>query len=86
MNVFRKIKYEVIFLVLIVLAVIGFFIYGKVLEVYSFTDVKNTSEATVETSNGVADINEMLGKMEKQLMIQNCISVADNQESKEACL
>lgn len=86
MNIFRKIKYEIIFLVLVVLAIISFFIYGKVLEVYSFTDVKSASEATVETSTEIGQIKTTLDNIEKQLSIQNCISVAEEQEAKEACL
>lgn len=86
MNIFRKLKYELMFLVLLVLAIIGFFIYGKVLEVYSFTDVKNASQATVETSSEVGEIKEVLTNIEEQLEIQNCIMVAEDQEAKEACL
>lgn len=86
MNIFRKLKYEVMILVLIVLGIICFFVYGKVLEVYSFTDVKNASKATVETSTEIGEIKTTLDSIEKQLSVQNCILVADSREAKEACL
>jgi len=86
MKFLRKIKYEIIFVILVILAIIGFFIYGKVLEVYSFTDVKSASKATVETSSEIGEIKTTLDNIEKQLSIQNCIMVAEDQEAKNACL
>ncbi len=85
MNIFRKLKYEFMLLALIILGIIGFFVYGKVLEVFSFEDVKTASQATVETSAEVGEIKEILNNIEKQLSIQNCISIADTKEAKEAC-
>lgn len=83
MNVFKKIKYElmILFLILLilVLGIVGFFIYGKVMEILSFDDVNKSSAATVE-------MNETLKNIEQQLTIQNCIAATDSSAAKQNCL
>lgn len=73
---FRKLKIQITIIMLIILAIIGFFVVGKILEVKSLSQESEVNTAVIEN----------LQDIKNQLIIQNCISVAQTQEEKESCI
>lgn len=63
---FRKLKIEITVFLLVIVGIIGFFVYGRVREVQSI----NLVEAQLEVLKGI----------EHQLEISNCIKKANGDE------
>ncbi len=75
MNIFKKIKYEITLFFLVILAIIAFFIYGRVLEVQQLQVQTEVNNKVIESLEGI----------EKELAKGNCIALASSDEEREAC-
>ncbi len=81
---FRKLKFELTLLVLVILAIAGFFIYGKIREVQSIDFIEASTEANIESTANSKEILKVLEGIEGELRMGNCLTKAQGDEEKMA--
>lgn len=74
MNVFRKIKLEITIVLLVILGIAAFFIYGKVLEVQQLRQQEEKTRANIEA------LLDIKGELERM----NCMLANENDPDRKA--
>lgn len=77
MKFLRKIKMEIMIFFLIIIAIIGFFIYAKVVQVLSYQN--DDEQLNVSTQ-----IVEELAGIRSELALENCLNLAGVDVAKKA--
>lgn len=86
MKFFWKLKMEIIALILIVLGVIAFFIYGKVREVQSIDFIESQTVMTQDSLAVSREITTVLKEIRDELSLSNCLNRAgSNEAQKDLC-
>lgn len=80
----RKLKFELSLLVLVILGIAGFFIYGKVREVQSIDFIEASTEASIKMSISNQEMVEVLKGIKEELRMSNCLTKAQGDELKIA--
>lgn len=76
-----KLKVEIFLVVVLILGIVGFFIYGKVMEILTIEDQKAAAAAQVETAESLKNLNETLERIQFELTLSNCLAQANGNES-----